>query len=92
MMNHTEAIYKAQIVFEDALTDKETIDELLKIDASLYTSLGIDSTKAEVASTKRASAFIYRLIKGIDPDKGDKMSDAQVAYLKQAYAAMPAYA
>jgi len=30
--------------------------------------------------------------KGIDPDKGDKMSDAQVAYLKQAYAAMPAYA
>ena len=30
--------------------------------------------------------------KGIDPDKGDKMSDAQIAYLKQAYAAMPAYA
>lgn len=72
MMNHTEAIYKAQIVFEDALTDKETIDELLKIDASLYTNLGIDSTKAEVASTKRASAFIYRLIKGIDPDKGQR--------------------
>jgi len=29
--------------------------------------------------------------KGVDPDKGDKMSDAQIAYLKQAYAAMPAY-
>lgn len=71
-MNHTEAIYKAQIVFEDALTDSETIDELLRIDASMYSSLGTDSTKAEVASTKRASAFIYRLIKGIDHSKGQR--------------------
>jgi len=31
MMNHTQAIYNAQIVFEEALSDKETIDKLLHI-------------------------------------------------------------
>jgi len=76
MMNHTEAIMKAQIVFEDALTDKETIDKLLHIDAQMYQNLGTDSSKAEVTSVKRASAFIYRLIKSIDPDKGQRYIQA----------------
>lgn len=76
MMNHTEAILKAQIVFEDALTDKETIDQLLHIDAQMYQNLGTDSNKAEAASVKRASAFIYRLIKSIDPEKGQRYIQA----------------
>lgn len=72
MMNHTEAIMKAQIVFEEALTDKETIDKLLHIDAQMYQNTGKDTSKAEMESIRRASAFIYRLIKGIDYEKGQR--------------------
>jgi len=72
MMNHTEAILKAQIVFEEALTDKETIDQLLHIDAQMYANTGMDTSKAEMESIRRASAFIYRLIKGIDYEKGQR--------------------
>ena len=72
MMNHTEAILKAQIVFEEALTDKETIDQLLHIDAQMYANSGTDTSKAEMESIRRASAFIYRLIKGIDYEKGQR--------------------
>jgi hypothetical protein len=76
MMTHTEAIYKAQIAFEEALSDKETIDELLHIDAQMYANTGLDTSKAEMDSIKRASAFIYRLIKGIDYDKGQRFIQA----------------
>jgi hypothetical protein len=76
MMNHTEAILKAQIVFEQPLTDKETIDQLLHIDAQMYANTGIDTSKAEMESVKRASAFIYRLIKGVDYDKGQRLIQA----------------
>ena len=76
MMTHTEAIYKAQIAFEEALSDKETIDQLLHIDAQMYANTGLDTSKAEMDSIKRASAFIYRLIKGIDYDKGQRFINA----------------
>lgn len=76
MMTHTEAIYKAQIAFEEATSDKETIDQLLHIDAQMYANTGIDTSKAEMDSIKRASAFIYRLIKGIDYDKGQRFIQA----------------
>jgi hypothetical protein len=76
MMTHTEAIYKAQIAFEEALSDKETIDQLLHIDAQMYANTGLDTSKAEMDSIKRASAFIYRLIKGIDYDKGQRFIQA----------------
>jgi hypothetical protein len=76
MMTHTEAIYKAQIAFEEATSDKETIDQLLHIDAQMYANTGIETTKAEMDSIKRASAFIYRLIKGIDYDKGQRFIQA----------------
>ena len=59
MMTHTQAIYKAQIVFEEALSDKETIDQLLHIDAQMYANTGSDTSKAEMESVKRASAFIH---------------------------------
>lgn len=76
MMTHTEAIYKAQIVFEEALSDKETIDQLLHIDAQMYANTGEETSKAEMYSIKRASAFIYRLIKGVDYDKGQRFIQA----------------
>ena len=75
-MTHTQAIYKAQIVFEEALSDKETIDQLLHIDAQMYANTGLETSKAEMDSIKRASAFIYRLIKGIDYDKGQRFIQA----------------
>ena len=76
MMTHSQAMLQAQIVFEEALSDKEAIDQLLKIDAQMYANTGTDTTKAEMESIKRASAFIYRLIKGIDPEKGQRFIQA----------------
>lgn len=76
MMTHSQAMLQAQVVFEEALSDKEAIDQLLRIDAQMYASTGTDTTKAEMESIKRASAFIYRLIKGIDPEKGQRFIQA----------------
>ena len=75
-MTHTQAIYKAQIVFEEALSDKGTMDKRLHIDAQMYANTGSDTSEAERESVKRASAFIYRLIKGIDYDKGQRFIQA----------------
>ena len=47
---------------------------------------------ADQAFLKFIEGLERKAKKGIDPDKGDKMSDAQIVYLKQAYAAMPQYA
>ena len=76
MMTHSKAILQAQIIFEEALSDKECIDKLLHIDAQMYANTGSDTSKAEMESVKRASAFIYRLIKGIDYDKGQRFIQA----------------
>jgi hypothetical protein len=79
MMTPTQAIDKAQIVFilfDESQSDKETIDQLLHIDAQMYANTGKDTSKAEMESVKRASAFIYRLIKGIDYDKGQRFIQA----------------
>ena len=75
-MTHSKAILQAQIIFEEALSDKECIDKLLHIDAQMYANTGEDTSKAEMDSIKRASAFIYRLIKGIDYDKGQRFIQA----------------
>lgn len=78
-MTPTQAIDKAQIVFilfDESQRDKETIDQLLHIDAQMYANTGSDTSKAEMESVKRASAFIYRLIKYIDYDKGQRFIQA----------------
>lgn len=72
-MNPIQAIEQAQLIFDQTLTDKETIDELLHLDAMLYQHLGVDSSKTEVDKVKKASAFIYRLIKLLDADKGQRL-------------------
>jgi len=51
-------------------TDRQKIDELLRIDCELYTNLGIDSTKAELGEVKKNSRTIYRAIKQVDSVMG----------------------
>ena len=52
MMTHSKAILDAQIIFEEALSDKETIDQLLHIDAQMYANTGEETSKAEMESIK----------------------------------------
>jgi len=52
---------------------REKIDELLKMDCSQYTKLGIDSTKEEKNNVKKNSKRIYRVIKQIDKETGDRL-------------------
>ena len=54
-------------------TDKQKIDELLRIDCSLYAHLGTDSTKTEKEEVKKKSINIYRTIKTIDSKLGDEL-------------------
>ena len=39
----------------------------------MYTNLGIDSTQRERDEVERKSRYIYRAIKKIDPQLGDKL-------------------
>ena len=51
--------------------DKKKIDELLRIDATIYAHQGVDSTKTEKEENKMNSRKIYRAIKQIDKALGD---------------------
>jgi len=46
--------------------DKKKIDELLRIDCTMYTNLGLDSLKKDREETKRRSKVIYKAISKID--------------------------
>ena len=52
---------------------KKKIDALLEMDANIYCNMGIDSTKAERANAKKQSKAIYRAIKNLDKDTGNKL-------------------
>ena len=52
-------------------TDKQRLDELLRMDCALYCALGTDSTKAEREDVKRKSRKIYKGIKTFDPQSGE---------------------
>jgi hypothetical protein len=54
-------------------SDRKKIDELFRIDCYMYTNLGIDSTQRERDEVERKSRYIYRAIKKIDPQLGDKL-------------------
>ena len=54
-------------------SDRKKIDELFRIDYYMYTNLGIDSTQRERDEVERKSRYIYRAIKKIDPQLGDKL-------------------
>lgn len=59
---------------------KERIDELLRIDADMYTNLGSDSTKADKEQVKKNSRFIYRAIKDLDDATGKLLLQHQDGY------------
>jgi len=45
---------------------KKKIDELLRIDCSMYTNIGVDTSKTEKLEVKRNSRKIYMAINKID--------------------------
>ena len=49
---------------------KRKVDELLEIDAHMYTNLGIDSSKTEKKNVKAISRKIYKAISVISPMDG----------------------
>tara|TARA_R110001599_G_scaffold143901_2_gene325175 strand:+ start:2592 stop:2840 length:249 start_codon:yes stop_codon:yes gene_type:complete len=53
------------------LTDRQKLDELLRMDAAMYVNLGMESTKEERSEVKGRSRLIYRTIKAIDIEMGD---------------------
>lgn len=53
------------------LTDKQKLDELLRMDAIMYVNLGMESTQEERSEVKSRSRLIYRTIKAIDMEMGD---------------------
>lgn len=52
-------------------TDKQKLDELLRMDCALYCALGTESTKTEREAVKRQSRKIYKAIKTFDPQCGE---------------------
>jgi len=53
------------------LTDKQKLDELLRMDSVMYVNLGTESTQEERDEVKSRSRLIYRTIKTIDVEMGD---------------------
>ena len=53
------------------LTDKQKLDELLRMDSVMYVNLGTESTQEERDEVKSRSRLIYRTIKTIDNEMGD---------------------
>lgn len=53
-------------------TISRKIDSLLEMDANIYCNLGIDSTKTERTEAKKLSKQIYRAIKSLDSEQGQK--------------------
>tara|TARA_R110000772_G_scaffold49355_1_gene113617 strand:+ start:6526 stop:6759 length:234 start_codon:yes stop_codon:yes gene_type:complete len=52
--------------------NKCKVDYLLRVDAIMYTNLGLDSTQAERDRVKRKSRKIYNNIKKIDMEIGER--------------------
>lgn len=51
----------------------QKIDKLLQIDCKQYTELGIDSSKKEKDEVRKNSMRIYKVIKNIDREIGDRL-------------------
>jgi hypothetical protein len=58
----------------------ERINQLLEMDATLYTNLGSDSTKAEKLDVKKKSRMIYKAIKDLDLETGKLLLQHQDGY------------
>lgn len=58
----------------------QRINDLLEMDATLYTNLGSDSTKAEKLDVKKKSRMIYKAIKDLDLETGKLLLQHQDGY------------
>jgi hypothetical protein len=58
----------------------ERINQLLELDAIMYTNLGSDSTKTEKLEVKKNSRIIYRAIKDLDFETGKLLLQHQDGY------------
>ena len=58
----------------------ERINQLLEIDATMYTNLGSDSTNADKQEVKKNSRIIYRAIRELDHDTGKLLLQHQDGY------------
>jgi len=65
-----------KIVEFSSWNEKKKIDELLRIDCSMYANLGIDSSKKDRETVKINSRKIYRNIKKINPRMGTEFLHA----------------
>ena len=54
-------------------SDRQKIDELLRIDCDMYANLGINSPKKDKDTVRSNSKKIYRIIKTIDPQMGSQL-------------------
>ena len=62
-----------KIVNFKSWSDKQKIDELLKIDSMIYPNLGTESSVKEKRQAQSISKQIYRLIKKIDKTLGETL-------------------
>tara|TARA_R110000803_G_scaffold59517_1_gene118151 strand:+ start:394 stop:627 length:234 start_codon:yes stop_codon:yes gene_type:complete len=60
-----------------SISNIEKINRMLKIDATQYTNLGIDSTKSEKEIVKKNSRYIYKVISRINPEIGRQFLEHQ---------------
>ena len=51
-------------------SDRRKVDELLRIDSSMYCNMGTDSTVGEMRAVHKKSRSIYKAIEKIDKDTG----------------------
>tara|TARA_R110002012_G_scaffold42523_2_gene115731 strand:+ start:19320 stop:19562 length:243 start_codon:yes stop_codon:yes gene_type:complete len=65
-----------KIVEFKSWTERKKIDELLRIDCSLYCNLGTDSSFNEKKQVKKNSRKIYQNIRKIDKRIGDEFLTA----------------
>lgn len=54
-------------------SERKKIDALLEYDCNLYVNLGSDSTKTERNLAKKTSRALYRAIKSINKQEGEKL-------------------
>ena len=75
-MNEQEKI--EEILFNQEHSERWKYDELLAMDADMYTMLGTDSTKTERNRVKKISRKIYQAIKSLNCtiSEGKNISDA----------------
>ena len=65
-----------KIISFSSWTDKEKKDELLRIDCSMYTYLGKDSSKQDLEQVKKNSRVIYKSLKAIDHNLSELLMNA----------------